>query len=270
MLDCDMLDCDMPDCDMADCDMLDCDMAAAITLWGSGDPPDCSTDLARGLPVVVVANTNTAAARRLIEASIFPGDELDRAARFRFARNRAEFLLARGIVRTVLAAELAVAPHDVPFGAPANEKPRVGRDAGRRIDVSISHSAGWVACGFAAGRSIGVDVEEDDGRTFDVTSLAPRIMTAQEQLLFAGLGAPQREAWFLDAWRCKEAVLKAAGLGLAGNPASIEVLRRHADGTMAICDTVTAAAQRWHLHVETPRDGPTVAVALAERIGLAG
>jgi 4'-phosphopantetheinyl transferase len=221
------------------------------------------TSIARGDVVVLFASVEALPSREIIVSPIFPPCELDRARRFHFARNRAEFLLARGMVRHVLAAMLDVAPERLPFDAAPNQKPRLAPHTGSPVDVSIAHSGGWVACGFAAHRLIGIDIETEV-RAYDVEALAARVFTANERLAFAALRPSARREAFLDAWRRKEAVLKGLGCGLGTDPATVEVFRRGDNGKIAAFDTVVAGHGRWRMHASQPADGPSVALALAD------
>lgn len=90
-------------------------------------------------------------------------------------------------------------------------------------DFSIAHAAGRVACAVAPpGVAIGVDLEPEDGVQLEslrlVTSAAERAQVQAGALSAAAL------------WTCKEAVLKAAGNGVAA-AAQVEIeglIGRHA------------------------------------------
>jgi phosphopantetheinyl transferase len=75
-------------------------------------------------------------------------------------------------------------------------------------DFSIAHAAGFAVCAVAApGVAIGVDLESADA----VNPQSLRLVTSASER--AQIGAGGRSATAL--WTCKEAVLKAAGTGVA-------------------------------------------------------
>ncbi len=79
--------------------------------------------------------------------------------------------------------------------------------------VSISHSAGTVAC-VAAGVPVGVDVESLMRRGRDPLALAETVHSTAQREHIAALPAEARTLPFLQWWTLKEAWLKARGQGL--------------------------------------------------------
>lgn len=81
------------------------------------------------------------------------------------------------------------------------------------VHVSISHSAGTVAC-VASGVPVGIDVESLMCRGRDTLALAETVHGAAQREALAALPADARLLPFLQAWTLKEAWLKARGQGL--------------------------------------------------------
>jgi 4'-phosphopantetheinyl transferase len=233
-----------------------------VATWPETRLENCAARLARGECPVILARTDSEDAAALISAPIFPPDELARAARFRFQRNRAELLLARAIVRTVLGETLGLPPLAVPFAGAAGEKPALSGHGSAPIDVSISHSGGWVACGFAPGRAIGVDIEIADGGR-DFLNLLSYALSDSERAMFAALDPAAQEPMFYEIWRRKEAVLKGAGVGLAARPTAFSVIGTGPDGTPAAMGTMAFAGRSWRVESYASLDHPPVAVALS-------
>ena len=97
---------------------------------------------------------------------------------------------------------------------------------GARISVSISH-CGNRSVALAAERSescraVGIDVASRDD---DHDGLAEGGFTPSELASLAGCPVPERADWLLRLWCAKEAVGKALGVGLMGNPLSFIVRR---------------------------------------------
>ena len=80
------------------------------------------------------------------------------------------------------------------------------------VHVSISHSAGFVACA-AGGVPLGIDLE-GLARPRDHLALAGLVHGPAQQDHLARLPADARAVTFLQWWTLKEAWLKARGLGL--------------------------------------------------------
>ncbi len=132
-----------------------------------------------------------------------------RARRFLFEKDRLLCLGAGLLMMEALGirgeGELRYGPYGKPYapGYPA---------------FSLSHSGAW--CVLATGdgfAEIGVDIEEVDARHIGV---APTVFTPAE---LAWMQADPVERFF-RLWTWKESVMKAAGLGMALEPVSFDVL----------------------------------------------
>ncbi|MBZ5723300.1 MAG: 4'-phosphopantetheinyl transferase superfamily protein [Acidobacteriia bacterium] len=145
-------------------------------------------------------------------AQLLSPDELERADRFHFEKNRSEFIFARGTLRTLLGSYLGVAPADLRFAYSPHGKPSL--DDRKTVDFNISHTEGMVVFAFARSRRIGVDVEKVR-RDFDVEEIAERFFSVAERLALREIPEPQRYPAFFHCWTRKEAYIKARGEGLS-------------------------------------------------------
>jgi phosphopantetheinyl transferase len=165
--------------------------------------------------------------------------ELERADRFKRPSNRMEYLRAREIIRSFLGPHVGLAPSAINLHAIEPVKPRLLDPQCAGIDVSISHAGGLVACAFIRDRDIGVDVEPLERRVgLKVKALASRVMSPIELDALALCGDAESLPLFLRAWTRKEAVLKAAGVGLSSHLHSLSVLRRvgeHVEDISPVC-----------------------------------
>jgi 4'-phosphopantetheinyl transferase len=142
-------------------------------------------------------------------------DELERASRFHFARDRQRFAASRSVLRTLLAGYLATEPASVTISYSKNGKPSLGlAHEGSTIKFNISHSGGITLLAFVRGREIGVDVEQIR-RDFDVQAIARRFFSLNEQQQLADVPADQNVDAFFRCWTRKEAYIKAIGEGLS-------------------------------------------------------
>jgi 4'-phosphopantetheinyl transferase len=143
-------------------------------------------------------------------------DEQQKADRFRFDKDRTRYILARGLLRTVLSRYLAVmdsaiAPHQIEFTYTAKGKPGL---ANSPIAFNVSHSHQLALFAIAARPRIGVDLEYV--RPIEAASLAQRFFSAQEAAMITALSGAEQQRVFFRGWTQKEAYLKATGDGLVG------------------------------------------------------
>lgn len=136
--------------------------------------------------------------------------------------------------------------------------------AGRDMRFSVSHAGGLTLVAVAAGREVGVDVERlGRGRWL---SLPGHSLTPAEQRSLDAFSGAGRDMAFLRLWVRKEAVLKAVGVGLAVDPAQVEVSGPAEKPALLDVPASIGPAARWAL-VELAVPGYVAAVAV-ERPGL--
>ncbi len=141
-----------------------------------------------------------------------PVDERERAARYRFPKDRNLFVLARTLARHMLTeiagertwtfapdahGKLAIAP---PFGDPA-------------LHFNVSHTDGVVAGVVARGIAVGIDVEGID-RELDFSDMTHATFAPEEREAFTRCTDDARPEFFFATWTLKEAIAKARGIGL--------------------------------------------------------
>jgi 4'-phosphopantetheinyl transferase len=142
-------------------------------------------------------------------------DELRRAYRFRFPRDRARFIAARGILREILGRYLHTPPERVRFGYNAYGKPELlDAEERERLCFNLSHAGRVALFAFATGRKVGVDVEtlRDDVACAEV---AAEFFSRREVEALTALPAHARTRAFYNCWTRKEAYIKARGMGLS-------------------------------------------------------
>ena len=147
-------------------------------------------------------------------ADVLSADEIERASRFRAARDRNRYIVRRGILRYLLSSYLCCDPPDTPIRVDDRGKPYVpGRQDESTVQFSISHSAGLAVLAFGRGASIGVDVERISG--FDsMRQVAALNFTSTEMRELENASETECVGAFFRLWTRKEAVLKASGEGL--------------------------------------------------------
>ncbi len=146
--------------------------------------------------------------------AVLSPDEAARAARYRFAADRDLFVVARGMLRTVLGETLHIAPSEVRFTTGEFGKPHLN-PAHHQQDIrfNVSHTRGCAVCAIRYGREVGIDVENVSVLPI-LSELLPRILTAYEQEQVAKATTSERGNLLMTLWTTKEAYLKARGVGL--------------------------------------------------------
>ena len=147
--------------------------------------------------------------------NVLSADELTRASRFHFPRDRQLFIASRALLRIILAGYLETEPNGVSFSYSEKQKPSLGAaHAGSGVTFNLSHSGGIALLAFTHRREIGVDVEQVR-RDFDVEAIARRFFSPHERAQLADLPTAKRFEAFFRCWTRKEAYMKATGEGLS-------------------------------------------------------
>lgn len=143
--------------------------------------------------------------------SMLDADEQARADRFRFSKHRRRFILAHAAVRGILAARLGVPPCALNFCRSAHGKPYL--ESADAPVFSLSHSHEMALLAVAAEGELGIDIEWC--RDLAHAEMAQRFFAADEAAALAALPPDRQREGFFACWTCKEAYIKAKGLGLS-------------------------------------------------------
>jgi len=157
-----------------------------------------------------------------------PAGEWQWITRLRQPDDRLRSLAGRALARRLLAGRLGLAPAEVPLAAGPNGKPGLARSPeipprspgddggppGSEWHFNIAHSGSMVLVAIGP-QPLGVDVETCPAA---VDAALLRLVTGEDAN--EALRDPQA---FCAEWACREAVLKACGLGLAAEPARLRL-----------------------------------------------
>ncbi|BBL34121.1 hypothetical protein Nstercoris_00350 [Nitrosomonas stercoris] len=148
-------------------------------------------------------------------------DEQCRALRYQFVTDRQRFIVARGILRFLLADYLDVHPHEIRFGYGPGGKPEVIKPD-TQLTFNLSHSGSTALYAVSRECEIGIDIE---ALHFDCAaeSIASLIFSDREQAIFDTFPVDQKTVALLRGWTRKEAYVKARGTGLFFPLKQIEV-----------------------------------------------
>jgi len=157
---------------------------------------------------IVALDASTDAVRSV--AGMLDEGERARAAAFRSADDARRFIIAHGALRLVLGRELKRAPRALEFTTTEHGRPELADTA---AGVSLTHSGELAAIAVAPHRTVGIDLEATvlppDARALAQTFFAP-----EEAAMLRGLTDDALRRAFFRCWTRKEAVLKAAGVGI--------------------------------------------------------
>jgi len=179
--------------------------------------------------------------------TVLSPDELARADRFHFARDRQHFTATRALLRTVLGSYLGSDPSRLTFVYSDKGKPFLGANSAIPVQFNVSHSGGRAVLAFSLGRDVGVDVERVR-HNFDCDVLAERYFSPGERKALIALPLSERWSGFFRCWTRKEAYIKAhgAGLSLLLDSFDVSIVRGERNALLATRPDA-CEAERWSL-----------------------
>ena len=150
-------------------------------------------------------------------------DELMRAEKFHFRRDRNHFIVARGRLRFILGSYLRIDPGQLQFRYSAYGKPIIAHESGGdSLRFSVSHSHKLSLYAVTMGRELGIDLERIHPELADLR-IAEQYFSPQEFAILHALPNHLQTEAFFRCWTSKEAYIKAIGEGLAFPLHQIEV-----------------------------------------------
>lgn len=142
-------------------------------------------------------------------------DEHARAVKLRSNSKRNGFVIARGILRTLLGDISDSPPELVNFSYGKDGKPELARQsAGASIHFNISHAGDLALFAVARDRRTGVDLEWTEG-AYPIEGVAARFFSPVERESLAAASPFNRRWVFFQIWARKEAYLKGRGEGIS-------------------------------------------------------
>jgi 4'-phosphopantetheinyl transferase len=196
-------------------------------------------------------------------ASLLSPEETGRAKRFLPAVRRAQFIVGRAMLRTILAHYLKSEPESLDMRLGNEGKPYLAWE-GSSVSFNLAHSGDAVVAAFSLGGPVGVDVEKrrDNSRCMD---LAKRFFHPNECEYLLGLPEPERYRAFLSIWTAKEAYIKSRGEGMhrVKNVVCTDI---HDTDTIDICITDTVGITTNVYAIRNVRIGSDYSCAVASAL----
>jgi 4'-phosphopantetheinyl transferase len=142
-------------------------------------------------------------------------DEIARAERFYFEKDRKHFIVARGVLRVILSRYLGLDPTQLEFSYSSYGKPALTTSPGKdwlRFNLSHSHELALYAITY--GREVGIDIEYMRDKVSS-EAIAEHYFSPREVTVLRALPVSLRREAFFTCWTRKEAYIKARGEGLS-------------------------------------------------------
>lgn len=208
------------------------------------------------------ASLNLAPVRLRELFSVLAPDEVTKAARFHFPKDRNHFVAARGILRSLLGSYLHTDPARLHFSYNSYGKPAIEAAGGEHeIKFNVSHSNGIALLAFIRGREVGVDVEYVRA-DFACAEVAERFFSPSEVSALRALYAGDFTEAFFNCWTRKEAFIKALGEGLSCPLASFSVsLAPREPAALLSVEGRAEVLSRWFMRELHPWRGYAAALA---------
>ncbi len=148
-------------------------------------------------------------------------EEIDRASRFRFAKDATHWISCRAQLRMILGREIGLPPLEVPlifseFGKPLLAAPHAG------LHFNLTHSTELALLAVTRDGPLGIDFEKQR-RGIELLGCESTFCHPQE-IEELPSDPTLRATRLLKIWTHKEAVLKALGTGLSFPPEKLRVL----------------------------------------------
>lgn len=124
---------------------------------------------------------------------------------------QAVFVLARGILRELLAHYTQSDPHKIEFILATHGKPLLKH---HQLQFNVSHTHGKILYIFTKNRAVGVDVEYKE-RKINYLKIARRFFSEKEFQYLQSLSKSDVAEAFFTLWTLKEAYAKATGEGIS-------------------------------------------------------
>jgi len=167
----------------------------------------------------------------------------------------------RFYLRLILGAYLGLPGKDVHIVRRVKGRPELAPGlTGRALNFSVARSDGCYLVGVNSGAPIGVDMEMAARQPGKPMALAQRYFSEGEVAALSRYGQEELRRAFMHTWSCKEAVVKAHGMGIANQLCrfSVDV---DPDNPPSVLDMQDDDHKAWKLAFAEPAPGAIAVVA---------
>lgn len=191
-------------------------------------------------------------------------DERDRASRFKFVKDRNNYIVCRAVLRKLSAQYLKMKPQEICFEYTDFGKPRFALETA--INFNVSHSGDVAVIGFIENQTIGIDIELIK-QDFDVLEIAHNFFSKKELYALKRLPEYLNYLGFYRCWTRKEAFVKAEGSGLSF-PLNSFAVSIDSDETASLLETNWDEKEKdkWTLYPFVPVQNYIAALAVKSKV----
>ncbi len=191
-------------------------------------------------------------------------DEMSRYERFRFDKDKKQFLVSHALVRSVLSSYVEIAPKDLQFICCENGKPKVASEEGELLplEFNLSHSGRYAAIVVTNEIECGIDIEEVDPKR-SIMDIAEEYFSASEMLDLRSIVDAEQIKRFYTYWTLKESYIKAKGATIAQELNRVSFDLHHQNQIQLKVNDVTGAdVKGWQFNTQQISEGYVLSVAL--------
>jgi 4'-phosphopantetheinyl transferase len=186
-------------------------------------------------------------------------DEVTHLHRFRFEKDRRQYLAAHALLRIALSQSTGMAENSLRFKT--NEYGKPALDPPGHVQFNLSHCLHLAVCLVSHLGDVGVDVEGFD-RAQEIDELGAEVFSASELGSFAKIGRMCQASVATDLWTLKEAYLKALGVGLSIPMDEISLEFQDPQRVqLRVSSAIDPQPDRWRFCLLQPRDHSVAVVA---------
>jgi len=236
-------------------------MIAVVPSWDS-PPLDLRLDLGE-IHVWRVCLAQTESCLQSLQQTLST-DERTKADRFRFPKDRSQFIVSRGALRAILSRYLNISSHLLRFDYNPYGKPSlIVTQGGNTLRFNLSHSRGMALIAITKNRDIGVDIEGINPN-FSCLEIAEKFFSPLENSVLRSLPEHLQAPAFFTCWTRKEAYIKGVGKGLSIPLNQFDVsLAPGEPAALLNVEGNPEEASRWSLIELFPSSDMVAAVAVA-------
>lgn len=170
----------------------------------------------------------------------------------------------RFYLRLLLGAYLGLPGKDIRISRRIKGRPELdASQSDQQLDFNVARSNDRYLIGVSSGATIGVDLEVATRRSGNPLALARRYFSQAETRALSGLKGKELHRAFMHTWACKEAIVKASGMGIANqlNRFSVDV---NPGNPPALLDMPDDDPDAWKLAMAEPVQGAIAVVAVRQ------
>jgi len=171
----------------------------------------------------------------------------------------------RFYLRLLLGAYLGVPGKDIHITRRIKGRPELSTTLTKgKLDFSVARSNSCYLIGVSNGATIGVDLEIAARKACKPMALARRYFSKAEAAALSELQEQELQRAFMHTWACKEAIVKANGLGIA-NQLHRFTVDTNPDNPPAVLDMPEDDHSAWKLVMAEPALGAIAAIAVRQK-----